>query len=110
MGGGKSRTLLHNNFVVAVVNIVLGLVLIPRFGLLGTAFAALGGVVLLHTLVFIEVGVGFGAYPFDRTILKPLAAAAARWGSRSSSSGTSPPRRSASRWSSWAASAPTSAR
>jgi O-antigen/teichoic acid export membrane protein len=77
VGGGKSRTLLKNNFVVAVVNIVLGLALIPRFGLLGTAFAALGGVVLLHLLVFVEVVLGFGAYPFDRTILKPLAAAAA---------------------------------
>ena len=76
VGGGKSRTLMHNNFVVAVVNVVLGLVLIPRYGILGTAFAALGGVVLLHALVFIEVGVGFGAYPFDRTILKPLGSAA----------------------------------
>jgi O-antigen/teichoic acid export membrane protein len=77
IGGGKSRTQLKNNLVVAVVNIALGLALIPRFGLLGTAFAALGGVVLLHLLVFVEVGLGFGAYPFDRTILKPLAAAAA---------------------------------
>jgi O-antigen/teichoic acid export membrane protein len=76
VGGGKSRTLLKNNLIVAVVNIALGLALIPRFGLLGTALAALGGVVLLHLLVFVEVGLGFGAYPFDRTILKPLAAAA----------------------------------
>src|SRR6185437_12421576 len=74
--GGKSKTLMQNNFVVAVVNVALGLALIPRYGLLGTAFAALGGVILLHLLVFIEVGLGFGAYPFDRTIVKPLCSAA----------------------------------
>jgi O-antigen/teichoic acid export membrane protein len=75
LAGGRSRTMLRNNAIVAAVNIALGVALIPRFGLLGTAFAALGGVVLLHLLVFIEVGAGFGAYPFDRTILKPLTAA-----------------------------------
>jgi O-antigen/teichoic acid export membrane protein len=77
VGGGRSRLLLQNNIVVAVVNIVLGVTLIPRLGLLGAAFAALGSVMLLHLLVFVEVRLGFGVYPFDRTILKPLAAAAA---------------------------------
>jgi peptidoglycan biosynthesis protein MviN/MurJ (putative lipid II flippase) len=59
-----------------VVNIVLGVTLIPRLGLPGAAFAALGSVVLLQLLLLIEVRVGFGVYPFDRTVLKPLAAAA----------------------------------
>ncbi len=77
VGGGRSRLLLQNNIVVAVVNVVLGVTLIPRFGLLGAALAALGSVVLLHTQVLIEVRLWFGIYPFDRTILKPLAAAAA---------------------------------
>ena len=77
IGGGRSRLLLQNNIVVAVVNIVLGVTLIPRLGLLGAAFAALGSVMLLHLMVLIEVRLGFGVYPFDRTILKPLAAAAA---------------------------------
>jgi O-antigen/teichoic acid export membrane protein len=76
VGAGKSRTLLKNNLAVAVVNIALGLALIPRFGIVGTALAALGGVLLLHLLVLVEVRLGFGAYPFDRTILKPFAAAA----------------------------------
>ncbi len=77
VGGGRSRLLLQNNIVVAVVNVLLGVTLIPRFGLLGAALAALGSVVLLHTQVLIEVRLWFGIYPFDRTILKPLAAAAA---------------------------------
>ena len=63
--------------MVAVVNIVLGVTLIPRIGLVGAALAALGSVVLLHLMVLIEVRLGFGVYPFDRTVGKPLAAAAA---------------------------------
>ncbi|HEY7373583.1 MAG TPA: oligosaccharide flippase family protein [Polyangia bacterium] len=76
IGGGKSRVLLRNNIVVAVVNIVLGVTLIPRLGLLGAAVAALGSVALLHLMVLVEVRLAFGVYPFDATVLKPLAAAA----------------------------------
>ncbi|HEX3902343.1 MAG TPA: oligosaccharide flippase family protein [Polyangia bacterium] len=75
--GGSSRTLLLNNVVSAAVNIGLGLALIPRFGLLGTAFAALSSTVLVNMMAVVEVRVGFGVYPFDRTIGKPLAAAGA---------------------------------
>ena len=42
-GGGRSRSLLLNNVLSATLNIGLGIALIPRFGLVGTAFAALGG-------------------------------------------------------------------
>jgi O-antigen/teichoic acid export membrane protein len=77
IAGGRSRLLLQNNVVVAVVNIVLGVTLVPRLGLVGAALAALGSVTLLHSMVLVEVRLGFGVYPFDKTILKPLAAAAA---------------------------------
>jgi O-antigen/teichoic acid export membrane protein len=80
VGAGRSPLLLKNNIVVAAVNIALGFVLIPRLGLLGTAFAQLGSVVLLHLLVLVEVRTIFGVYPFDRTILKPLTAAAVTFG------------------------------
>ena len=81
--GGRSRVLLLNNVLSAALNIGLGIALIPRYGLVGTAFAALGGTALGNVMMAIEVRVGFGIYPFDKTILKPLAAAAAAWRSSS---------------------------
>jgi O-antigen/teichoic acid export membrane protein len=75
--GGRSRSLLVNNVLSASLNIGLGIALIPRFGLVGTAFAALGGSALGNVMMAVEVRMGFGIYPFDRTILKPLVAAAA---------------------------------
>ena len=73
---GRSVLMLKNNVAVAIVNVALGLVLIPRFGLIGAAIAALAGVVLLHTLVTIEVRLAHGVYPVGWATLKPLAAAA----------------------------------
>ena len=73
---GRSRLLLANNVAVAIVNVAAGLILIPRFGLLGAAIASLAGVTLLHTLVTIQVRLAHGVYPFNWAILKPLAAAA----------------------------------
>ena len=73
--GGRSRSLLLNNVLSASLNIGLGIALIPRFGLVGTAFAALGGTTLGNVMMAVEVRMGFGIYPFDRTILKPLGAA-----------------------------------
>jgi len=77
---GRSRLMLANNVVVAIVNVTLGLVLIPRLGLVGAASAALGGVVLLHTLVTIEVRLLHGVNPVGWSTLKPLAAAAVMLG------------------------------
>jgi O-antigen/teichoic acid export membrane protein len=75
--GGRSRILLINNIVVAMANIVTGLILIPRLGMLGAAIAALAGVVLLHVLVTIEVRLAHRVYPIGWSLLKPLAGAAA---------------------------------
>jgi O-antigen/teichoic acid export membrane protein len=80
MVGGRSRLILMNNLIVAIVNVGLGLTLIPRFGLLGTAIAALGGVTLLQALVLIEVRVIHGVYPFGWPVLKPFFAAAVTLG------------------------------
>jgi len=75
--GGRSRVLLINNIVVAIANVVTGLILIPRLGMLGAAIAALAGVVLLHVLVTIEVRLAHRVYPVGWSLLKPLAGAAA---------------------------------
>ena len=76
LAGGRSRTLLINNAIAAPFNIILGLILIPRFGLVGTALAVLGSVVLINGMAVFEVWLGYRVFPFDRTVIKPLLAAA----------------------------------
>jgi O-antigen/teichoic acid export membrane protein len=78
--GGRSRVVLMNNVLVAVVNVALGLTLIPRLGLLGAALAALGSVALLQALVLTEVRLFHAVHPFDRRVLKPFFAASVALG------------------------------
>jgi O-antigen/teichoic acid export membrane protein len=73
---GRSRIVLVNNIVAAVVNVIMGLTLIPRFGLVGTALAALGSVTLLNLLVLVEVWHIHGVHPFNLSVPKPFLAAA----------------------------------
>ncbi len=73
---GRSRAILANNIVAATANIIMGVTLIPRFGLVGTAIAALGSVTLMNLLVAIEVWRWQGVHPFSKAIAKPLVAAA----------------------------------
>ena len=74
---GRSRTILVNNIIAATANIIMGLTLIPRYGLVGTAIAALGSVTLVNLLVVVEVWRWQGVHPFSISIAKPLVAAAA---------------------------------
>ncbi|MEP6652662.1 MAG: oligosaccharide flippase family protein [Myxococcales bacterium] len=78
--GGRSRLMLANNLVAAAVNIAMGLTLIPRIGLLGTAIAALGSVTLLQLLVAIEVWLVYRVHAFAWSLAKPFLAAAATCG------------------------------
>jgi O-antigen/teichoic acid export membrane protein len=76
VAGGRSRMLLANNAVAAAVNVALGLLLIPRLGLTGTAVAALGSVTLIQIITVVEVRIIHGILPFDRNTAKPFLAAA----------------------------------
>jgi O-antigen/teichoic acid export membrane protein len=71
---GRSRMLLVNNAIAAVVNVAVGLVLIPRFGLVGTAISALGTLTLFQIAVLIEVAVTQKVHPFHSSVAKPFLA------------------------------------
>lgn len=74
---GRSRAILVNNIIAATANVIMGVTLIPRFGLVGTAIAALGSVTLMNLLVVVEVWRWQSVHPFSVAIAKPLVAASA---------------------------------
>jgi O-antigen/teichoic acid export membrane protein len=75
--GGWSRLMLGNNVAGAVVNIGLALVLIPRYGMVGTAVAAFASVSVMSVLMLIEVRTVYGIYPVGWSTAKPLLAGVA---------------------------------
>jgi O-antigen/teichoic acid export membrane protein len=76
VSSGRSRLLLLNNALGVAFNISVGIFLTPRFGLVGTASAVLGTVLLVQGLAVIEVWLLLRIHPFSAALWKPLLAAA----------------------------------
>ncbi|CAN5817834.1 flippase [soil metagenome] len=66
-----------NNLAVLVVNVVLNVLLIPRFGLIGAAAAWTISLTVVNVARVLEVWVIMGMWPFGTAMLKGLAAATA---------------------------------
>lgn len=72
---GRSRLLLLDNFIGACLNIALGLVLIPRWGMVGTAFCVLITIVSFQSLMVWQTWRAERVHPFDRRLARPIVAA-----------------------------------
>jgi O-antigen/teichoic acid export membrane protein len=72
---GRSFLNLVNNIVALGCNVALNLILIPRFGLIGAAWAWATVIVLLNAARIAEVWLLFRIGPFSRSLWKPAAAA-----------------------------------
>jgi O-antigen/teichoic acid export membrane protein len=64
-----------NNACAAVLNIALGLVLVPRMGIWGAAIAVLVSTVAFQVALTVEAWMFERVHPFTPALLKPLAAA-----------------------------------
>ncbi len=69
---GHERIVLANNITMAVMNIVMNLVLIPRLGIPGAAIATAISAGTINIAKFIEVKIFMGIIPYDRTYLPVL--------------------------------------
>ncbi|MBE0477945.1 flippase [Candidatus Aerophobetes bacterium] len=70
---GKARYVMLNNLMVAGLNVILNLQLIPRFGLEGAAFASAVSLILGNILASVELYKISGIHPFTRNYFKPIA-------------------------------------
>ncbi len=73
---GRSGRMFAANLFSAMLNIGLGVVLIPRFGLVGTAVAVGCSIGVLQLVLGAWVWRLQGVHPFDRRVAKPLFSAA----------------------------------
>jgi O-antigen/teichoic acid export membrane protein len=70
---GESRMHMYFNVIAAAVNVVLNVVLIPRYELLGAAAATVVSLVLLEVLVSVRLYQRTGLHPFSRSLVLPAA-------------------------------------
>jgi len=69
---GKAKFIMLNNFVVAILNVLLNLQLIPGFGLEGAAFASFVSLSAGNILASCELYKISGIHPFSKNYLKPV--------------------------------------
>ena len=72
---GYTKLKLVNSITRLVFYLALDILLIPRWGMVGAAVAALVGELIVNLIRIIEVFVLFRMLPYDRTVLKPIGAA-----------------------------------
>ncbi len=72
---GRSRLFLLNNVGAALLNIALGVVLVPRVGIAGAAIAVLVSVTVFQVALTVEAWFLERVHPFTRALAKPVAAA-----------------------------------
>jgi O-antigen/teichoic acid export membrane protein len=76
---GKPRTIMYDSLLVAAVNILLNLFLIPRYSMIGAAIATTVGYIVMDSLYLSQVYREIGTHPFSRGMLLPGAVALAVW-------------------------------
>jgi O-antigen/teichoic acid export membrane protein len=72
---GRPYVNLLNNTLVAGLNVVGCIVLIPRYGITGAACSTAGALTLVNAIKLVEVRVLFGMWPFRADSLRSFAAA-----------------------------------
>lgn len=76
---GRSRTMMYDSIVVAIVNILLNLYLIPQYSMVGAAVATTIGYVTMNSLYIVQLYREIGTHPISGAILRPGIVALALW-------------------------------
>jgi O-antigen/teichoic acid export membrane protein len=76
---GHTRLKVANSVLWTALLIGSGIVLIPRWGVVGAATASLIAIATVNVLAVVEVWVLEGIVPFDRALWKPLLAGGGAW-------------------------------
>ena len=77
---GEQRLVMYDNILVAGVNVVLNLILIPRYSYLGAAIATTMSYFLMNTLYLVFVYREVGIHPFRNEFIYPAVVAGIVWG------------------------------
>ena len=72
---GHAKVTLLNSLLFLSLSIALDIALIPPFGLIGAAVAATSSMIVVNLLRMWQIHKRLGLMPYDRTFLRPIAAA-----------------------------------
>ena len=71
---GRQKLEFVNSIIVAVINVILNLALIPHYGKMGAAMAASFSLIIIAVIRLLEVKLLYKMHPFGLSFIKPLVA------------------------------------
>ncbi|MFQ5511450.1 MAG: flippase [Candidatus Krumholzibacteriia bacterium] len=69
---GRQKIVMYNTIGMSLANIVLNLLLIPRYGIMGAALASGVSIVALNLIMLFEVYGHLGIHPYSRRFVGPI--------------------------------------
>ncbi len=69
---GKSKLLLINVIVTSILNLILNIALVPKYGIIGAAFATLISYIILSSILLLEVKIHISIIPLRRKMLRAV--------------------------------------
>jgi O-antigen/teichoic acid export membrane protein len=72
---GYQKISFFNSILSVILNIILGILLIPKFGAMGTALGTMITLILMNVIRLFEIRFLLNLYPYNWHTLKPLGAA-----------------------------------
>jgi len=76
LAAGHSRFVMWSVAVTAMLNIVLGILLIPPWGIIGAAVASIVSLISTRIIIAVRIYQMFGAHPWSKNLLNPVIASA----------------------------------
>lgn len=73
---GKVKLVSLNSAIAAIANILLNIILIPRYGIVGAAYASAVSVIIIRSMQSIQIYRFYKIHPFTIKYIKPTAIAA----------------------------------
>jgi O-antigen/teichoic acid export membrane protein len=77
---GRSSWSLMNGLMCVVINVVLDILLIPRYGITGASIGWAGAIVVSNVIPLIQLAVVFRLHPFGRSMISSCALCALSYG------------------------------
>jgi len=72
----KTKLLLFNSIIIALINLILNYILIPPYGIIGAAIATSTSFLVMGLLLIIEIKILLNIWPFKRSYFRILFSAA----------------------------------
>lgn len=69
---GKTKFIMYTSFIAVCINVILGVLLIPKYGINGAAIATVTALISINIIKSVKLYFIYKINPFEKNVLKPI--------------------------------------